>query len=66
MMKSRLEALSREFVGKHTLMLIAGLMVLYHNTRHRMVIVFGKCTGSQSSTTALPVFTNSFFPFYWL
>ena len=42
------------------LMLVVGLMVLGYNPRPRMVVGFGKCTGSQSPTAALPVFTKPF------
>ena len=48
-----------------SLMLVVGQMVLGYNPRPRMVVGFGKCTGSQSPTAALPVFAKSFLPFYW-
>ena len=41
---------------KELLMLVVGLMVLGYNPRPRMVVGFGKYTGSQSPTAALPVF----------
>ena len=46
-------------------MLVVGLIVLGYNPRPRMVVGFGKYTGSQSPTAALPVFAKSFLPFYW-
>ena len=46
-------------------MLVVGLIVLGYNPHPRMVVGFGKCTGSQSPTAALPVFAKSFLPFYW-
>ena len=56
---------STYYVCQYHLMLVVGLMVLGYHPRPRMVVGFGKCTGSQSPTAALPVFAKSFLPFYW-
>ena len=45
-------------------MLVVGLMVLGYNSRPRMVVGFGKYTGSQSPTAALPGFAVMFKMFW--